>query len=253
MLILPRGSIIRGAHTVRARCRYWGCSVDPFSRFRGNCIHLGGPKRSQSACAPCFCFYDVFCHVPLFLGLLVAKFYCETESPYLNRAMSLSWLHALVVSHLHPLDWQECGSDSARSLCGGWLIAHSDDTKGPCPRRSKEGWSVQFSLREYVSALGMRRAHRAKFSHALVWPFELGIRTPTLRCGHLRGRSRTRGGFFHFEVGGHDGAYKGSVHVIVPFVERKNGQLFDCQKLYNVLVLRVPGLEKGVMLGGKAL
>ena len=54
-------------------------------------------------------------------------------------------------------------------------------------------------------------ARRAKFSHALVWPFKLGLRTPTLRCGHLSGPSR--GGFFDFEVGGHDGAYKGRVHV----------------------------------------
>ena len=69
-----------------------------------------------------------------------------------------------------------------------------------------------------------------------------------LRCGHLSGPSRTRGGFLDFEVGGHDGAYnnKGRVRVIVPFVGRKNGKLFDCQQSYNVLVLRVPGLEEGV-------
>ena len=106
---------------------------------------------------------------------------------------------------------------------------------------------------EYVSAPGTRRARRAKFSHALVWPLKLGLRTPTLRCGHLSGPSRTRGGFFDFEVGGHDGAYKGRVRVIVPFVGRKNGKLFDRQQSYNVLVLRVPGLEEGVMFGGKAL
>ena len=28
-----------------------------------------------------------------------------------------------------------------------------------------------------------------------------------------------------FEVGGHDGAYKGRIHVIVPFIGRKNGTL----------------------------
>ena len=96
-------------------------------------------------------------------------------------------------------------------------------------------------------------ARRAKFSHALVWPLELGLRTPTLRCGHLSDPSCTRRGFFDFEVGGHDGAYKGRVHVIVPFVERKNGKVFDCQPPYNVLLLRVPGLEKGVMFRGRAL
>ena len=43
------------------------------------------------------------------------------------------------------------------------------------------------------------------------------------------------------------------MHVIVLFVGRKNGKLFDCQQSYNVLVLREPGLEEGVMFGGKAL
>ena len=100
------------------------------------------------------------------------------------------------------------------------------------------------ALREYVSAPG------TQFSPALVWPLELGLRTPTLRCGHLSGLSRTRRAFFDFEVGGYDGAYTGRVHVIVPFVGRKNGKLFDCQQSYNVLVLKVPGLEEGVMFWG---
>ena len=91
---------------------------------------------------------------------------------------------------------------------------------------------------------GMRQARQAKFSHALVWPLKLGLRTPTLQCGHLSGPSRTRGGFFDFEVGGHDGAYKGRVHMIVPFVGRKNGNLIDRQQSYNVLVLRVPGQRR---------
>ena len=107
--------------------------------------------------------------------------------------------------------------------------------------------------REYVSAPGTRRARQAKCSHALVWPLEVGLRTPTLRCGHLSGPSRTSGGFFDFEVGGHDGAYKGRVHMMVPVVGRKNGNLIDRQQSYNVLVLKVPGLEEGVMFGGKAL
>ena len=97
----------------------------------------------------------------------------------------------------------------------------------------------------------MHRARRAKFSHALVWPIELGLRTPTLQCGQLSGPSRTRRGFFRFEVGGHDGAYKGRVHVIVPFVGQKYGNLLDRQQSYNVFVLRVRGLEEGVMFGGK--
>ena len=77
--------------------------------------------------------------------------------------------------------------------------------------------------------------------------------TPTLRCGHWRVASRTTVGFFDLEMGGHDGAYKGRVHVIVPFVGRKNGKLFHCQQSYNVLVLMVPGQEEVVMFGGKAL
>ena len=84
----------------------------------------------------------------------------------------------------------------------------------------------------------------------MVWPLELGLRTPTLWCAHLSGPSRTRGGFFDFEVGGHDGAYKDRVHVIIPFVGRKNGNLIHRQQSYNVLVPRVPGLEEGVMFGG---
>ena len=36
----PWGSIRRGARTVHARCRYWGRSIDPFSRFRRNCVHF---------------------------------------------------------------------------------------------------------------------------------------------------------------------------------------------------------------------
>ena len=57
---------------VRAWCGYWGCSIDPFSQFRGNCTHFGGLRHPQSACVPCFCFCNVFCHVPLFVGLLVS-------------------------------------------------------------------------------------------------------------------------------------------------------------------------------------
>ena len=38
---------------------------------------------------------------------------------------------------------------------------------------------------------------------------------------------------FDFEVGGHDGAYKGQVHVTVPFMGRKNGTLMARQLLYN--------------------
>ena len=38
---------------------------------------------------------------------------------------------------------------------------------------------------------------------------------------------------FDFGVGGHDGVYKGQVHVIVPFIGRKNGTLTARRQLYN--------------------
>ena len=66
-------------------------------------------------------------------------------------------------------------------------------------------------------------------------------------------RHAQEGEFFDFEVGGHDGAYKVRVHVIIPFVGRKNGNSIDRRQSNNVLVLRVPGLEEAVMFGGKAL
>ena len=47
------------------------------------------------------------------------------------------------------------------------------------------------------------------------------------------GPSRTLGDFFDFEVGGHDGAYKGRIHVIVLFIGRKNGTLTARQQCYN--------------------
>ena len=47
------------------------------------------------------------------------------------------------------------------------------------------------------------------------------------------GPSRTQGDFFDFEVGGHDGAYKGRIHVIVPFIGRKNGTLTAREQCYN--------------------
>ena len=95
--------------------------------------------------------------------------------------------------------------------------------------------------REYVSApgapgkvfprFGVAPGVGVKDSHSWVWPLEWSV-------------TRKRG--ILFEVGGHGGAYKGRVHVIVPFVGRKNGKIFDCQQSYNVLVLRVPGLEEGL-------
>ena len=38
---------------------------------------------------------------------------------------------------------------------------------------------------------------------------------------------------FDLEVGGHDGAHKGRIHVIVPFIGRKNGTLIVRQQSYD--------------------
>ena len=100
-------------------------------------------------------------------------------------------------------------------------------------------------IREYVSAPGTRQARRAKVSHALVWPLELGLRTPTLRCGHLSGPSHTRRGFFDFEVGGHDGAYKGRVRVIAPFVGGKIGSCLIANSHTMYLCLGFLGERRG--------
>ena len=44
--------------------------------------------------------------------------------------------------------------------------------------------------------------------------------------GHPRRQgSNNQGNFFHFEVGGHDGADKGRIHVSAPFIGRKKGTL----------------------------
>ena len=95
---------------------------------------------------------------------------------------------------------------------------------------------------------------RAKFPHALVWVVpRVGVEDSHSSLWPLEWSITHKRGFVDFEVGGHDGAYKGRVHVIVPFGGRKNGNLIGRQQSYNVLVLRVPGPEKGVMFGGKAL
>ena len=56
------------------------------------------------------------------------------------------------------------------------------------------------------------------------------------------GPSRTQGDFFDFQVGGHDGAYKGPIHVIVPFIGRKNGTLTARQQCYNVTMRCTGGI-----------
>ena len=68
----------------------------------------------------------------------------------------------------------------------------------------------------------------------IIWlcPFGPGTAADVLICDGY-GPSRTRGDFFDFEVGGHDGAHKGRIHVIVPFIGRKNGTLTARQQCYN--------------------
>ena len=53
-------------------------------------------------------------------------------------------------------------------------------------------------------------------------PFDPGTSADILIWDRHR-PSRTYGDVFDFEVGGHNGAEKGRIHVMVPFSERKNG------------------------------
>ena len=54
-----------------------------------------------------------------------------------------------------------------------------------------------------------------------------------------RGPSRTHGQFFNFEIGAHDGAYKGRLHTAVPYIGRKT--LSDSQQEYMSMACIVQG------------
>ena len=114
-----------------------------------------------------------------------------------------------------------------------------------------EECSVLFSLtlRGNVSAPGARTARAGRAPGIFFDPCPTGGLLPLI-CwatlygfapwppGHQQiwdgyGPSRTRGDFFDFKVGGHDGAYKGRIHVIVPLIGRKNGTLTARQQCYN--------------------
>ena len=169
-------------------------------------------------------------------------------------------IYALPVCCSSTEEDQRCTYDMyccfTHCLCLLW--ASQGDYQTQCMRGSRAvptqcgywGCSVDpFSqFREYVSTPGAPGKVFPRFgvaprvgvndSHSSVWPLEWSVM-------HLSG-------ILDFKVGGHDGAHKGRVHVIVPFVGRKNGNLIDHQQSYNVLVL-VLGLEEAVMFGGKAL
>ena len=55
--------------------------------------------------------------------------------------------------------------------------------------------------------------------------------TADLMIWDARGPSRSHGQFFDFELGAHDGAYKGRIHTAVPYISRK--KLSDNQQEYN--------------------
>ena len=129
-----------------------------------------------------------------------------------------------------PLGSVVCLSERSKHLLAAWWAGHTTSIEALDDRGHGTNECFAGTLPLVNKSM---LARRAKFSHALVWPLELGLRTPTLRCSHLSGPSRTRGALF-------EGVHKGRVHVIVPFSEWKNGKLFDCQQSYNVLVLRVP-------------
>ena len=45
--------------------------------------------------------------------------------------------------------------------------------------------------------------------------------SPDVMIWDQREASRTHGQFFDFEIGEHDGAYKGCLHTAVPYIGRK--------------------------------
>ena len=100
--------------------------------------------------------------------------------------------------------YSACRTWAALAAVPMWPCAHTRHRQTR-PHHSGHQWGTGREADVFESTL----ARRAKFSRALVWPLELGLRTPTLRCGHLSGPSHTRGGFFDFEVGGHDGGLQG--------------------------------------------
>ena len=62
------------------------------------------------------------------------------------------------------------------------------------------------------------------YGNAGICPLALGHSADVLIWGGY-GHSRTQRDFFDFEVGGHGGAYKGRVHIIVPFIGPQLGRL----------------------------
>ena len=66
----------------------------------------------------------------------------------------------------------------------------------------------------------------------IVWicPLSPGT-TPDVLIWDKEGPQRARGDFFDYETGIHNGAYKGRVHTVIPFVGRK--KLSDRQGEYN--------------------
>ena len=66
----------------------------------------------------------------------------------------------------------------------------------------------------------------------IVWicPLSPGT-TPDVLIWDQHGPQRTRGDFLDFEVGLHDGAYKGRIHTVIPFPGR--GKLTERQQQYN--------------------
>ena len=79
-------------------------------------------------------------------------------------------------------------------------------------------WSADLWNTKYVSPVYKVTVAGDMLRH-IIWICPLAPRTSAhVLIWDGYGPSRTRGDFFDFEVGGHDGAYKGRIHVIVPFI-----------------------------------
>ena len=85
------------------------------------------------------------------------------------------------------------------------------------PKKGRYIWKVTVAIDFMGNILWISTLQPGSSPDVIIWDNE--------------GPSRTRGDFFDFEVGLHDGAYKGRIHVVIPFVGR--GSLTARQESYN--------------------
>ena len=111
-----------------------------------------------------------------------------------------------------------------------WPLELGLGTHNPC----FVAWPLELGLGTHNPRFGYKVTVAVDMLGNIIWicPLAPGTSADVLIWDGY-GPSRTRGDFFDFEVGGHDGAYKGRIDVIVPFIGRKNGTLTARQQCYN--------------------